>query len=717
MNFSSRSSGEAVSKPGLSLGGVRSAVLVAVVSALFVGVAASGSARAAVTYPFSSSFGSYSNPGSVAVNEATGAVLVVEKGTGRIHQVDASGAPLPFTAPELAGATALDGSTTPEGSFNPFAAMDVAVDNSGTATQGSIYVVANSFVYAFDATGHYRYALPSFRFTFGPNGVGVAPDGSVWGVDGGAYVREFTAGGVATGRSIVLVSNGVNAIHPAFDGSGNVFVNFELGGASRYDIASAAFENTVDPDGPAYAVDVDSATDTVFVDHGDEIVQFSAAGVRQAASGRGTLGDSRGLAFNSASGMLYASDAATGTVSIFGPALRLPTTGAVADVAPTTATLRAAVDPNGMATSYRFAYGKTTAYGSYAPATPVDAGSGSVDVPVSVGVTGLEPQTRYHFRVEATVGGAFVFGDDQTLKTTGPLATFGSVSGLTPTSATLHGTVDVRGLPDGTFHFQVEALNSGYAVTTADAAVPAGTGAMPVQAAIDGLPADGSFVVQIVTSAGGVSSASELGTFRTPARPAHVWPPPPDISARPFGCTAPVLQAIDGRPKPGAAVSVVGSDLGVGGSVTVGSSRAVTTAWSSTGLTFRVPDGAQGTLPVTIDCGRRSNTVGLVVFAEPDNAFTIAKATVRGTTATLSVRVPGTGKIATAGRNTAAAKVTVKRAGTVGIAVRLSSAGKRALRSARGHRLKVPVRVTYTPAGGTAKTATETVTFTQKMGA
>jgi hypothetical protein len=66
----------------------------------------------------------------------------------------------------------------------------------------------------------------------------------------------------------------------------------------------------------------------------------------------------------------------------------------------TSAVLHATVNPEGLPTTYRFEYGRTTAYGSATPRA--SAGSGTVPVAVAAQVTGLRPGATYHFRVTAT---------------------------------------------------------------------------------------------------------------------------------------------------------------------------------------------------------------------------------------------------------------------------------------------------------------------------
>jgi hypothetical protein len=70
------------------------------------------------------------------------------------------------------------------------------------------------------------------------------------------------------------------------------------------------------------------------------------------------------------------------------------------DVASTSATLNATIDPEGDATSYYFQYGLSSAYGAEIPAAPGAAlGAGTSGVSASNHVQGLTPGVVYHYRV------------------------------------------------------------------------------------------------------------------------------------------------------------------------------------------------------------------------------------------------------------------------------------------------------------------------------
>ncbi|HEX6455973.1 MAG TPA: hypothetical protein VF009_05585 [Solirubrobacterales bacterium] len=76
------------------------------------------------------------------------------------------------------------------------------------------------------------------------------------------------------------------------------------------------------------------------------------------------------------------------------------TTLAASNLARFNATLNGTVNPNGQDTHYYFEYGITTAYGQAAPAVPgVDIGSGTNSSVTPTEISGLLPETTYHYRL------------------------------------------------------------------------------------------------------------------------------------------------------------------------------------------------------------------------------------------------------------------------------------------------------------------------------
>jgi streptogramin lyase len=89
-------------------------------------------------------------------------------------------------------------------------------------------------------------------------------------------------------------------------------------------------------------------------------------------------------------------------------------------VGTTSARLRGKLRPNSQATEYHFEYGPTDAYGSKTPT--LYAGSGYDLLTVTEMVDGLEPSTKYHFRLVASNDAGTTGGPDRTFATAAPPA-------------------------------------------------------------------------------------------------------------------------------------------------------------------------------------------------------------------------------------------------------------------------------------------------------
>ena len=124
-----------------------------------------------------------------------------------------------------------------------------------------------------------------------------------------------------------------------------------------------------------------------------------SATLRTAYSWAFTIADARSLA-------------AIATQSFTPPGV---TTGSAASITTTAATLSASVNPNRQSTTYQFQYGTSTPYTSATTAT--SAGSGSSSGAVSGALTGLKPNTLYHYRIVATNASGTTDGADATFKT------------------------------------------------------------------------------------------------------------------------------------------------------------------------------------------------------------------------------------------------------------------------------------------------------------
>lgn len=117
------------------------------------------------------------------------------------------------------------------------------------------------------------------------------------------------------------------------------------------------------------------------------------------------------------------------------PAPSAVTDSAIA-VGATSAILTGTANPNGFSTTYQFQWGPTSAYGQAAPATAAVVGSGSSPQAVTQTVTGLTPDTVYHYRLLASNCGGCQSGTgdgaDMTFTTAGTSSSTGP-GAVTPT--------------------------------------------------------------------------------------------------------------------------------------------------------------------------------------------------------------------------------------------------------------------------------------------
>jgi hypothetical protein len=109
----------------------------------------------------------------------------------------------------------------------------------------------------------------------------------------------------------------------------------------------------------------------------------------------------------------------------------------------TTANLRARVNPRGLATTVRFEYGTTTAYGKVTPDQAIGAGTSTVTVAAAIG--DLPSGTRYQYRAVATSAAGVTRGGNRSFTTaripTGVAITPSTIRPVWGTGLTITGTV------------------------------------------------------------------------------------------------------------------------------------------------------------------------------------------------------------------------------------------------------------------------------------
>jgi len=191
----------------------------------------------------------------------------------------------------------------------------------------------------------------------------------------------------------------------------------------------------------------------------------------------------------------------------FGASAPAVVTTAATAITSTTASLNGTVNAAGNSTAVTFEYGLTTAYGTTVPGVPSTV-TGNTVTPVTAAITGLIPNTLYHFRIAGTSTGGSANGSDLTFTTSAipPTVVTDPATNIGVSSAQLNGTV--------TANYANTAVSFDWGTTTAYgtnvAATPAsvtGNTAMTVLANITGLTTGQTYHFRCIgVNAGGTSN-------------------------------------------------------------------------------------------------------------------------------------------------------------------------------------------------------------------
>ena len=129
------------------------------------------------------------------------------------------------------------------------------------------------------------------------------------------------------------------------------------------------------------------------------------------------------------------------------------TTNSATDIDTTGATLNGIVNANDTSTTASFEYGLTAGYGMVVTADESPL-TGSADAQVSADISGLNPDTTYHFRMIGENGTGISYGEDRTFKTLFQAAVIITleVTDIAETTATGNGNILDPGSSDITAH-------------------------------------------------------------------------------------------------------------------------------------------------------------------------------------------------------------------------------------------------------------------------
>lgn len=209
-------------------------------------------------------------------------------------------------------------------------------------------------------------------------------------------------------------------------------------------------------------------------------------------------------------------DTSTGSGKLLLPtsAPLVSTTAPGSDEAATSGfTVTGTVAPLGLATSFRWEYGLTTAYG--AQTAPLSLASPRAGQQVSASLTGLAPDTEYRYRLVATNLFGTTFGENRTRRTAiarPPTATTSPASAIGPDRAILAGSVTPNGTStDVSFEW---GTTTGYGNLTPVQSGGA-TGMSVVTAPLTGLRPSTTYRYRLVASSIYGRSVGADGSFTT----------------------------------------------------------------------------------------------------------------------------------------------------------------------------------------------------------
>ena len=190
-------------------------------------------------------------------------------------------------------------------------------------------------------------------------------------------------------------------------------------------------------------------------------------------------------------------------------------TGGVESVTISSAQLTASVNPQGRGTVAYFEYGTTSALGARTP--DIDAGFGTSGKKIVASLTGLQPGTRYYYRVVARSDAGSANGQTRAFATSeGPLVTTGPAQ-VSGTTAVLTGTVDPFGHSTN-WWFELGKTPS-YGTSTVVQNAGSGRGGVAVSVSVAGLAAGTEYHARLVArSSAGTTRGGDV-VFRTAGLP------------------------------------------------------------------------------------------------------------------------------------------------------------------------------------------------------
>jgi len=191
-------------------------------------------------------------------------------------------------------------------------------------------------------------------------------------------------------------------------------------------------------------------------------------------------------------------------------------TNAATGVSRTSADLHGHVTAHGSETTYWFEYGLDASLGNITALR--SAGSGSASMAVAASVTGLQPATKYYYRLNAQNQFGTVNGSIQNFTTDGPSAGAPAVNtnaatNIATSSATLNGHVDPH-TSQTTYWFEY-GKNASLGKDTQTVVLPAGNGNTAVSADVTGLSKNTKYFFRVVARNSEGTTRGDTQSFKT----------------------------------------------------------------------------------------------------------------------------------------------------------------------------------------------------------
>jgi DNA-binding beta-propeller fold protein YncE/phosphodiesterase/alkaline phosphatase D-like protein len=392
---------------------------------------------------------------------------------------------------------------------------------------------------------------------FSPEGTLIAE----FGKEGGGNNEFNQPRGIAIDMSNgnIWVSDYANGRVQEFNAS-HEYIRTIKGGAGNGPLLVGPRGITLDKSGNVWVVDSDAGRVVGYTPTGTYIGQAGTEG-----SGAGQLMDPRGVAF-SPSGFMFVTDSpATGGarmqefstsgeylglaasvqqgfldvgLAVSGNVIYVPenaaggicqvtkfhipqvkaTSSAAQNVVTRRAKLAGTVNPNGSATTYRFEYGLTKAYGNKAPTPDKSLGSQTGLQEVLQEITGLMPNTTYHYRLAAFNSSGASYGEDKTLKTTiqqAPAVTAEAATAVAPGEATINASVNPNEA-ETTYQFQYGKTAYGKTVPVPAKGIGSGSEGVKVSEGIKALEPNTTYHFRVSATNEAGTTYGEDKTFTTP---------------------------------------------------------------------------------------------------------------------------------------------------------------------------------------------------------